>query len=92
MTDVRKERGLGPIQLRQSLRTLAFLLDGAGAVDGGGDVARDQVEECPVFLVHATRGITPADQNRGGLILAAGHDRHQHALRRSARAAGPSGK
>ena len=81
---VAEEHRLRRVEPRQRLGALAFGLVGAGVGDGGGDLARDQLEEARVLVVERQHRAHTDHEDAGPSRIARGPDR-KHESRRPAR-------
>ena len=70
VADVREERSLRPVELREGLRLLARFFIGSGPAQGGADGRRDQVVEAAVGLVHRQARAGAGHQHGGGQVVA----------------------
>ncbi|OIQ84283.1 hypothetical protein GALL_339120 [mine drainage metagenome] len=84
MADVRKERGLRAIDLRQCLRPPAFGLISARRTQAGGALRRHEFDESRIGLSQRAVRIQTGDKQPGWMCLALLGDRHGHEIARRA--------
>ena len=71
VADVGEEVGLGPVELGERLGALPLEVEGAGVVDGAGELAGQQLEEVAVAVVERPVPVDAGDQEAVRRRLAA---------------------